>query len=143
MTSAGVAFGVLLAGITGWWGLDSVMVAGVAVNILWSGSKVVKASMSGLMDEAVPQVTLETVRNVISRKANGAMAAHDLRTRNAGSTAFIHFHLAVPGEITVFDAHEICDRIEAALMEAVPGAKITIHVDPEHKQKHFGIIVLE
>ncbi len=142
VTSAGVAFGVLLATITGWWILDPVMAAGVAINILWSGSKIMKESLSGLMDEAVPQNTLETVRNVISREAGGAMEAHDLRTRHAGSTTFIDFHLVVPGETTVFDAHEICDRVEAALVEAVPGAKITIHVEPDHKQKHSGIVVL-
>ena len=49
----------------------------------------------------------------------------------------------VPAEMTVFDAHEICDRVEEALKEAVPGARITIHVEPEHKQKHSGIVVLD
>ncbi|RJE81022.1 cation diffusion facilitator family transporter [Paracoccus sp. JM45] len=142
ITSAGVAFGVLLAIVTGWWILDPMMAAGVAINILWSGSKVVKESLSGLMDEAVPQNTLETIRTVISREADGAMEAHDLRTRHAGSSTFIDFHLVVPGETTVFDAHEICDHIEAALMERVPGAMITIHIEPEHKQKHSGIVVL-
>jgi cation diffusion facilitator family transporter len=142
ITSAGVAFGVLLAIVTGWWILDPMMAAGVAINILWSGSKVVKESLSGLMDEAVPQNTLETIRTVISREADGAMEAHDLRTRHAGSSTFIDFHLVVPGETTVFDAHEICDHIEAALMETVPGAMITIHIEPEHKQKHSGIVVL-
>ena len=143
VTSAGVAFGVLLATITGWWILDPLMAAGVAINILWSGSKVVKESLSGLMDEAVPQGTLETVRDVIAQEAGGAMEAHDLRTRHAGTATFIDFHLVVPGDTTVFDAHEICDRIEAGLKEAVPGSKITIHVEPEHKQKHAGIVVLE
>ena len=143
VTSAGVAFGVLLATVTGWWILDPLMAAIVAVNILWSGSRVVKESLSGLMDEAVPQDTLETVRNVISKEAGGAVEAHDLRTRHAGNATFIDFHLVVPGETTVFDAHEICDRVEAALRDAVPGAKITIHVEPEHKQKHSGIVVLD
>ncbi|GGL70023.1 cation diffusion facilitator family transporter [Wenxinia marina] len=143
VTSAGVIVGLLLATVTGWWILDSLMAAAVAVNILWSGSRVVKESLSGLMDEAVPQATLETVRSVIATEAGGAMEAHDLRTRHAGSSTFIDFHLVVPGETTVFDAHEICDRIEAALREAVPGAMITIHVEPEHKQKHSGIVVLD
>ncbi len=143
VTSAGVAFGVLLATVTGWWVLDPLMAAAVAVNILWSGSKVVKESLSGLMDEAVPQDTLETVRRVIAQEAGGAMEAHDLRTRHAGSATFIDFHLVVPGETTVFDSHEICDRIEAALRDAVPGAMITIHVEPEHKQKHSGVLVLD
>ncbi|QFT82888.1 Ferrous-iron efflux pump FieF [Roseovarius sp. THAF27] len=143
VTSAGVALGVLLAMITGWWMLDPIMAAIVAVNILWSGSRVVRESLSGLMDEAVSDETLDTVREIIATEAGGAVEAHDLRTRHAGPAIFIDFHLVVPGDTTVFDAHEICDRVEAALKQAVEGARITIHVEPEHKQKHSGIVVLD
>jgi len=143
VTSVGVAVGVLLAVVTGWWILDPLMAALVAVNILWSGSKVVRESLSGLMDEAVSEETLGLVRDVISKEAGGAVEAHDLRTRHAGQATFIDFHLVVPGDTTVFDAHEICDRVEIALKEAVEGARITIHVEPEHKRKHSGIVVLD
>ncbi|MBR9652947.1 cation diffusion facilitator family transporter [Thalassovita aquimarina] len=143
VTSAGVAGGVLLALVTGWWVLDAVMAALVAVNILWSGWRVVKESLSGLMDEAVPDETLEQIRQAISAEAHGAVEAHDLRTRHAGSATFVEFHLVVPGEMSVFDAHEICDRVEAAVAKAVPDTNVTIHVEPEHKSKHTGIIVLD
>jgi divalent metal cation (Fe/Co/Zn/Cd) transporter len=95
------------------------------------------------MDEAVPDATLARIREAISDKANGAVEAHDLRTRHAGTVTFVEFHLVVPGDMTVFDAHEICDRIEAAIGKAVPDSRVTIHVEPEHKQKHTGIIVLD
>lgn len=143
VTSVGVAIGVFLAILTDWWILDPLMAALVAVNILWSGYNVVRTSLSGLMDEAVSEETLQKVREIISNEAGGAVEAHDLRTRHAGQAVFIDFHLVVPGETTVFDAHEICDRVEAALKEAVEGAKVTIHVEPEHKQKHSGIVVLD
>ena len=143
VTSGGVVMGVLLAVISGWWLLDPLMAAVVAVNILWSGAKVVKESLSGLMDEAVPAETLADVRRIISSEAGGAVEAHDLRTRHAGSVTFIDFHLVVLGDTTVFDAHEICDHVERSLRKAVPGAKVTIHVEPEHKQKHGGIVVLD
>ncbi|MCB1340293.1 MAG: cation transporter [Pseudooceanicola sp.] len=143
VTSAGVALGVLLAFVTGWWILDPILAAVVAVNILWSGWRVMRESLSGLMDEAVPQATLDLVRDVISREGGGALEAHDLRTRHAGQATFIDFHLVVPGETTVFDAHEICDRIEEGLRAAIEGVRITIHVEPEHKQKHSGIVVLD
>lgn len=142
-TSAGVAAGVLLAMSTGWWLLDPIMAALVAVNILWSGSRVIKDSLSGLLDEALPDDTLRHIRDVISTEANGAVEAHDLRTRHAGSATFIEFHLVVPGQMTVFDAHEICDRVEAAIAKAVPDVHVTIHVEPEHKSKQTGIVVLQ
>lgn len=141
VTSVGVAIGVLLAVATGWWFLDPLLATLVAVNILWSGSKIVKESLSGLMDEAVPDETLDIIRKVIASESGGAMQAHDLRTRHAGVVTFIDFHLVVPGDTTVFEAHAICDRIEAALKEELLDAKISIHVEPEHKSKDAGAIV--
>ena len=143
VTSGGVAVGVLLAITTGWWVLDPIMAALVAFNVLWSGFRLVRESLSGLMDEAVSEEILETIRSIITSEANGAVQAHDLKTRHAGSAVFIEFHLVVPGDMTVFDAHEICDRIEAALKSAVSGARISIHVEPEHKEKLNGIMVMD
>ena len=140
-TSVGVAVGVLLAAATGWWILDPVMAALVAINILWSGWTVIKESLSGLLDEAVPEDTLRLVEEVIASEATGALEAHDLMTRHAGRATFIEFHLVVPGETSVFDAHEICDRIEKALKRAIEDARVTIHVEPEHKSKHDDVIV--
>lgn len=142
LTSAGVAAGILLAAATGLWILDPVMAALVAVNVLWSGARVIRSSLGGLMDEAVPETTLATVREVIAAEAQGAVEAHDLRTRHAGRATFIDFHLVVPGDTSVFEAHEICDRLERALKARIEDARVAIHVEPEHKAKpDEGIIV--
>jgi len=143
VTSIGVAVGILLALGTGWWLLDPLVAIIIAVHILWSGFKVIRDSLSGLLDEAVPPETLQTIRDVISGQAGGAVEAHDLRTRHAGRTIFIDFHLVVPGETTVSASHAICDRIETALKSAIPDANITIHVEPEEQAKHTGIPVLD
>ena len=142
VSSAGVLAGVLLAMVTGWAELDPALAALVALNILWSGWKVITASVSGLMDEALPDDIMARVREAISLQGEGAVEAHDLRTRAAGQATFIEFHLVVPGDRTVRDAHDMCDRIEAALKAQVPGAVVTIHVEPEHKAKHSGIVVI-
>ncbi|MBQ0750633.1 MAG: cation transporter [Roseovarius sp.] len=144
VSSVGVLIGVGLALATGWLWLDPAMAVLVAFNILWSGSMVIKASLSGLMDEAVSDKELAKIRRVIATAASddAALEAHDLRTRHAGPVTFIEFHLVMPGETTVEAAHDLCDRIEAALMAALPGARVTIHVEPEHKAKHSGHVVL-
>lgn len=142
VSSIGVTFGVLAALETGWVVLDPVLAGLVAINILWSGWKVTKSSLSGLMDEVVPDDVLKSIREVISAEAEGAQEAHDLRTRHAGKVTFIDFHLVVAGETTVTDAHAICDRIERALKAKVPDSMITIHVEPENKAKHSGVLVL-
>ena len=141
VTSAGVAVGVLLAMATGAWWLDPLMAAVVAVNILWTGALVVKSSLSELMDEAVPEAVLGRIGAIIATEATGAVEAHDLRTRMAGSATFVEFHLVVPGETSVFAAHEICDRVEHAIHDAVPNSRVTIHVEPEHKAKDSAIVI--
>ena len=142
ISSGGVVLGVALAVVTGWAVLDPALAALVAVNILWSGWKVMTSSLSGLMDEAVADDTLAGIRATISDNATGAIEAHDLRTRHAGPRIFIDFHLVVDGQTTVETAHDICDRIEQALKTTVPGSMITIHVEPEHKAKHSGVLVI-
>lgn len=142
VSSIGVTFGVLLAIETGWAILDPALAGLVALNILWSGWKVMKTSLSGLMDESVAAGDLKTIREVIALEAVGALEAHDLRTRHAGKVTFIDFHLVVPGQTTVTEAHEICDRIELALKTEVPDSIVTIHVEPENKAKHTGVVVL-
>ena len=141
-SSVGVTFGVLIAIESGWAWLDPAMAALVAVSILWGGWKVMQHSMSGLLDESLAADVLTQVRRIIATQSDGAVEAHDLRTRAAGSATFIEFHLVVPGAITVTEAHAMCDRIEAALKQLISGCVVTIHVEPEEKAKHSGIIVL-
>ncbi|MCB4824431.1 cation diffusion facilitator family transporter [Roseicella aerolata] len=142
VTSAGVLIGVGAVAATGLLWLDPLLAALTALNILWSGSKLMRESVGGLMDEAVEPGLLARIRGAVSTSAEGAIEAHDLRTRHAGRLTFIEFHLVVPGQMTVDQAHAICDRIEAALKAEIEGATITIHVEPEGKAKHHGVLVL-
>jgi cation diffusion facilitator family transporter len=142
VTSLGVLVGVGAVALTGRLWLDPLIAALTAVNILWSGWYLMRESVGGLMDEAVEPGLLARIRGAVSTSAEGAIEAHDLRTRHAGRLTFIEFHLVVPGSLSVDDAHVICDRIEAALKAEIEGATITIHVEPEGKAKHHGVLVL-
>ena len=130
---------LVLATLTGWQVLDPLLAALVAMNILWAGWRLMRDSISGLMDEAVTAEVARRIREVISNNAEGAIQAHDVKTRTAGRVTFIEFHLVVPGRMTVASSHQICDRIEDALADAVPGAEVLIHVEPEHKAKTSGL----
>ncbi len=142
LSSIGVTLGVLLAIVTGWAVLDPLLAAAVGLNILWSGWQVTKDSIGALLDKAVPEDTLSRIRSIISSEAEGAIEAHDLRTRQAGRMTFIDFHLVVSGQMPVSDAHDICDRIERAHKAEGGQALVTSHVEPENKAKHAGIVVL-
>lgn len=136
VTSVGVIAGVLLVAATGLTVLDPLLAVAVAGYILWSGSKIVLASLSGLLDEAADSEIQARIRAAILRNGDGALEVHDVRTRQAGRATFIEFHLVVPGAMSVEAAHEICDRLEAALEAEIEGSEIVIHVEPEHKAKN-------
>ena len=142
VSTLGVLIGVLLAVANGYARLDAILAAFVGVAILWSGWQVIRESVIGLMDVSVEPVRLARIREVISSNAEGAIEAHDIRTRQAGRMTFIEFHLVVPGTMTVEASHAICDRIEAKLRETVGDVQVTIHVEPDGKAKHSGIVVV-
>ena len=131
VSSIGVLTGVGIAAWTGFYWLDPLLAFAVAVSILWTGWGLLKGSMSGLMDEAIDAKEQEKIRTIIMANAEGAIEAHDLRTRHSGRVIFVEFHLVVPSAMTVHLAHEICDRIEHALMDALPHANVIIHIEPE------------
>jgi cation diffusion facilitator family transporter len=141
-TSAGVLAGFALVPLTGWLWLDPGLAALVALNIVWIGWAMVRDSVGALMDKAVDLEVLDGIRRIISANADGALEAHALRTRASGHVTFVEFHLVVPARMAVEDAHGICDRLERALREEVGEAVITIHVEPEGKAKHRGVLVL-
>jgi cation diffusion facilitator family transporter len=142
ISTLGVLVGVVLAAISGYQQLDAILAALVGLTILWSGWELIKQSVIGLMDVAVEPKVLMQIKEIISANADGAIEAHDIRTRQAGAMMFIEFHLVVPGAMSVEAAHAICDGIEAKLRETVERAQITIHVEPENKAKHSGIVVV-
>jgi cation diffusion facilitator family transporter len=142
VSSAGVFAGVSLAALTGYLVLDPILAGLVGLNVLWSGWRVMKESVGGLLDEAVPEEDLARIRAIIAANADGAIEAHDLRTRHAGRMTFVDFHLVVKGTMSVTEAHDICDRLERALKAEVQDALISIHVEPDDKAKHSGIVVL-
>ncbi|PNY82654.1 cation diffusion facilitator family transporter [Deinococcus koreensis] len=142
VTSVGVLIGVLAARLTGWYFLDPLLAMLVALNILWSGWQLVRESVGGLMDAGVDKDTELRIRTILSQHGEGALEMHDLRTRHAGRLTFVEFHMVVPGAMTVEEAHAICDRVEDALRAEMPDVSVTIHVEPQEKAKHHGVLVL-
>ncbi len=136
VTSIGVLIGLVLAIVTGYAILDPLLAILVAINILIQGSKVILHSLSGLMDKAVEPEEDEAIKKAIAENSAGVLNVHDLKTRRAGSAAFIDFHVVMPASMSVGAAHEICDRLEDAIRGVIPGATLAIHVEPESEQAH-------
>ena len=142
LTSVGVLVGLALAFSTGIMILDPLLACAVGLYILWSGYRIAASSMSGLMDEAVGSDIELRIREAIRQAGEGALQAHEIRTRRAARATFIEFHLVVPGSMTVESAHRICDRLETALEAEIEGSDVVIHVEPEHKAVSKGAVKL-
>jgi cation diffusion facilitator family transporter len=141
LSSLAVLAGVALAVLTGWGLLDPALAMLMALVILWTGWRLVRDSVGGLMDEAVEPELFDQIRRTIEETGGGSIEAHDLKTRRAGSASFVDFHLVVPGTMSVTAAHEICDRIERALRAGNPSMSISIHVEPHEKAKGSGVLL--
>ena len=139
VTSAGVIAGLGLALAFDQPWLDPLLALIVAFNVLWQGWKVIASSVDGLMDRAIDPADEQLIHEIIKAEADGAIEAHDIRTRMAGRVSFVEFHLVVDGDMSVEESHAICDRLETALRQAVEGVRVIIHVEPGHKAKDEGV----
>ncbi len=141
-TSVGVVLGVIMVAITGWLWLDAVVALAVALNIILEGSKLVKRSLDGLSDKALPAEEEAQIRTAIERalapaKQDG-LTFHGLRTRKSGSARFIDLHLLTPGEWTVRQSHEYTVAIEAEIKAQFKEVETTIHVEPVDDPRAYG-----
>lgn len=130
-TSAGVIVGVGLARATGWLWLDPAIALAVAANIVWTGWQLLRRSAAGLMDESLPREELEAIEAVLARYRAQGLDFHALRTRLAGTRAFVTLHLLVPGGWTVKEGHDCSERLETDIRRAVPRAHVTTHLEPK------------
>ena len=110
--------------------LDPLFGAGIGIWILYSAARLVRLSLVQLMDRELPDDERERIRE-IAQSHPDVVAAHDLRTRIAGPTAFIQIHIEMDGTLSLLRAHEISDEVEAQLRAAYPHAEVMIHQDPE------------
>jgi cation diffusion facilitator family transporter len=129
-TSAGVLVGVGAVAVTGWLWLDPLVALAVAANIVWTGVRIVHASILGLMDTALPAAELAAITAVLDRYASDEVRYHALRTRQAGPRRFVSVHVLVPGAWSVMRGHDLLERIEADIREALPLVSVLTHLEP-------------
>jgi cation diffusion facilitator family transporter len=129
-TSAGVVVGVALARITRWNPLDPIVALLVAANIVRSGARLVRASVIGLMDTALPAEELGLIQEVLDRYRKEGIDFHALRARGAASRRFLSVHVLVPGDWTVQRGHDLLERLEADLRTKLERLSILTHLEP-------------
>ena len=118
--------------LVGFWDVqwaDPVMAIGVAVYLAWNGWEILMEALDVLMDRELSSEERERIVELVERHEH-VYSVHDLRTRSAGQTVFLQFHVDLPTDISLIAAHDILDDVEDELLQRYPGAEIIIHADP-------------
>lgn len=135
-TSAGVAFGLLLVQITGIKLFDPIAAITIALLIISTAYRLVTKSTRVLLDETLPDDELEVIRACVSEHRGELITGyHQLRTRRAGSRRDIDLHVTVDERMTVTEAHDVAEHIEADIRACVPNADVLVHVEPRSQER--------
>jgi len=130
MLNGSVIVALVLDQFAGLTGADAVFGILIALWLLWGAWSASSRALDQLMDKEWPDELRE--RFLAAAKEYPELAGlHDFRTRTSGTHNFAQFHVWVPPEWTVKEAHDRLDRVEEALQKRFPNTEILIHVDPE------------
>jgi len=132
ISTVGVWIGLLVAQLTGWDFLDSILAFAVAVLVVRVGVGLVLKSSNRLMDQSCREEE-EKIIEVLSRHTFQVIDFHNLKTRRHGNQVFAELHLSVDGSLSVKQAHDLTDHLEKELKAEQPNVKLTIHVEPPKK----------
>jgi cation diffusion facilitator family transporter len=136
-TTAGVFAGVILVSATGWLRLDPVIAILVALQILWTGWRLMRRSFDGLMDRAMSDEDRALITGVLDDLRRQGGDYHALRTRVAGSKSFVNVHILVPGGMSVQEGHDLCERLEGEIVAKLPHVEVLTHLEPLEDPKSW------
>ena len=129
LVNGAVILALVLVSQLGWVYADPIFGIAIAVYILYIAWRIVWRALDMLMDRELPDEARERIKQIVLAEPK-VLAMHDLRTRASGPRTFIQLHLEMDGEITLYEAHQIADNVEAELCAAFPEAEVLIHQDP-------------
>jgi cation diffusion facilitator family transporter len=137
-TSGGVLLALGAVAATGWQQLDPIIAFGVALNIVWAGFTLMRRSAAGLLDATLPPEENGRIDDILDRYRRQGIDFHDLRTRQSGTDRFMTVHVLVPGDMTVKAGHDLLDRIEADIRQAVGEIIVLTHLEPLEDPASFN-----
>ena len=143
VTSLGVIVGVAGVALTGWERLDPLIGLAVGANILLAGAGLIRRSGAGLMDRALSEPEVHQIDEILERFRRDGVAFHALRTRQAGSQAFMSVHVLVPGSWSVQRGHNMAEAIETELRARLPYLTVLTHLEPAEDPRSFDDATLD
>jgi cation diffusion facilitator family transporter len=135
-TSLGVLIALALVYFTDWLWWDPIIAMIAATNILWTGIKLVRSSLDGLMDAAEPETEARIRKLLDELMQQNDFRYHHLRHRHSGHTHWVELHLVFEDNVTVYDAHEIATLVESAISDLLaPYGRIITHLEPRSAEE--------
>lgn len=138
-TNLALMAGLGLVALIGVPWLDPVLSMAVAVYILYEALSLLRHGIRDILDEELPPPIRKEITNLIEAHRQDRLGYHNLRTRRAGSQKIMDFHLTVCKHLSVEDAHAIADDLEKKIEEEIPGADVTIHIEPCEREDCPGV----
>ena len=129
LTNIAVLTAIVLSSNWGLYIFDPLLGLVVVVLILWSVAMIVHEALDVLLDRELPDEDRLLIEEVVLAHPE-VLGLHDMRTRSAGATKFVQFHVELDPKLSLSDAHTICDRVELEVHQIYPDAEILIHADP-------------
>lgn len=108
---------------------DPLFGLGIAAWLAWGAWRAASEAADQLLDREWPDEKRQRFVEIAARHPE-LSNLHDLRTRTSGAHDFVQFHVDMPGDMTVLEAHDIIDRVERDLCGAFPDMELLIHIDP-------------
>jgi cation diffusion facilitator family transporter len=129
-TSLAVLIGLGLVWVTGWRPFDPLCGLAMALNIFWSGTRLMRSAFAGLMDTADPEVQRALTTLLDQAGATHRISYHQLRHRNLGDAHWVEVHLLFPEGVSLREAHRVATVIEGTIEASLkPRAYVTSHLE--------------
>lgn len=139
LLNSSVIAALVLDGLLGFRGADPVFGLLIAAWLVFGAWRASSHAVDQLMDREWPDEKRRRFVEVANAHPVFAGGIHDLRTRTSGAHDFAQFHVWVPPEMTVAEAHRAMEDVEAALAQAFPGTEVLIHLDPAGQHDRAGL----
>jgi len=125
-----VLIAMVVVRLTGYSVIDPIVAIGVAIYLLRIAFNTVRKPLSGLIDTKLPHSQETAIKACLAKHSQYVLGYHALRTRRSGSQRYIDLHLVMNKDVSLQQAHDVCDMIEMEIDSSLPGANVTIHVEP-------------
>ena len=132
IASALILVGILL-GRHFWW-IDGVLGIAVSLVIFWATFDILRISISTLIGERPDAELVRQLQNLVAETVDLDVDLHHLHLHQYGQHKELTFHISLPQDLKLQEAHRIAHTLETHIFERM-GLETTIHMDTKEQEE--------